>query len=152
MNKKSMIDVAYEVIEEEYRAFSFKELYDKVTTILEFDDETKTRNIGIFYTQLTVDGRFLCLTNNTWDLKDRHSYAASHDESAKEAYGAIEEEHSEKTEEDAQEEKEYNAAIEGKNDDVIPEKDETESEDAPTEGDDEEEGPSLDTKDILKSI
>lgn len=150
MNKKSMIDAAYDILEEGGKSYSFKELYDEVATSLEIDEETKTKKIGIFYTQLTVDGRFLCLGNNNWDLKERHTYAASHDDSANLAYSQIDEESANKDKEDEEDDKEYNAATEGKEDSIVPEKDEGESEDNPVDGD--EEGSGLDTNDLLKSI
>ncbi len=150
MNKKSMIDAAYDILEEGGKSYSFKELYDEVATSLEIDEETKAKKIGIFYTQLTVDGRFLCLGNNTWDLKERHTYAASHDDSANLAYSQIDEESANKDKEDEEDDKEYNAATEGKEDSIVPEKDEGESEDNPVDGD--EEGSGLDTNDLLKSI
>ncbi len=145
-----MIDAAYDILEEGGKSYSFKELYDEVATSLEIDEETKTKKIGIFYTQLTVDGRFLCLGNNTWDLKERHTYAASHDDSANLAYSQIDEESANKDKEDEEDDKEYNAATEGKEDSIVPEKDEGESEDNPVDGD--EEGSGLDTNDLLKSI
>lgn len=150
MNNKSMIDVAFDIIEEGKKTVSFKDLYDEVATILEFDDATKTKNIGIFYTQLTVDGRFLCLGNNTWDLKVKHSYAASHDDSANLAYSQIDEESANKEKEDEEEDKEYNASVAGKDENVIAEKEEGDSDETTGESDDEEEPTSIDASDLIK--
>ncbi len=152
MNKKSMIDVAYDVINGGSKIYTFKELYDEVATILEMDDATKAKNIGIFYTQLTVDGRFLSLGNNTWDLKIRHSYAVCHDDSVNLAYTQIDEESANKDQEDEEDEKEYNAAIEGKEEPIVAEKETVESEENPVESEDGEETSNLDTNDLLKSI
>ncbi len=147
---KSMIDVAFDIIEEKNKTVSFKDLYDEVATILEFDEATKTRNIGIFYTQLTVDGRFLCLGNNTWDLKVKHSYAASHDDSANLAYSQIDEESANKEKEDEEEDKEYNASVAGKDESVIVEKEEGDSDESQGDNDDEEDSSSIDASDLLK--
>ncbi len=152
MDKKSMIDVAYDVIEQGAKAYTFKELYDEVAAILEMDDATKTRNIGIFYTQLTIDGRLLSLGNNTWDLKIRHSYAAYHDDSSNLAYSQMDEESANKEEEDKEEDDEYNASVEGKEEPIIAEKEAGESEDNSSDSEDGEEEGNIDTSDLLKSI
>ena len=152
MDKKSMIDVAYDVINDGSKVYTFKELYEEVAKILEMDDASKAKNIGIFYTQLTVDGRFLSLGNNTWDLKIRHAYAVCHDDSVNLAYTQIDEESANKDQEDEEDEKEYNAAIEGKEEPIVSEKENSESEDTPSDGEDDEESSNLDTNDLLKSI
>lgn len=113
MDKKSMIEVAYDILKKEQTVYTFKKLYDEVAATLEMDEETKKRNIGEFYTQLTVDGHFVALGDNTWDLRERHTYEKSHDESINEVYNDVEDD-SGADEEDKQEEKEYNAEIEGK--------------------------------------
>lgn len=113
MENKSMIDAAYEIVKGENKIFTFKELYDHVAVILDMDDEKKLKNIGEFYTELTIDGRFVALGDNTWDLRERHTYEKSHDESINEVYNDVEDD-SGADEEDKQEEKEYNAEIEGK--------------------------------------
>ncbi len=113
MEKKSMIEVAYAIAKKGEKVYTFKELYDEVATILEMDDATKMRNIGVFYTQLTIDGHFVALGDNTWDLRERHTYEKSHDDSINEVYNEVEDD-SGADEEDKLEEKEYNAEIEGK--------------------------------------
>lgn len=34
-------------------------------------------NIAQFYTDLSLDGRFLNMSQNTWDLRSRHTYSES---------------------------------------------------------------------------
>lgn len=113
MEKKSMIDVAYEIVKEGQKVYSFKELYDEVAVTLDMADDLKMRNIGEFYTELTIDGRFVALGDNTWDLRERHTYEKSHDESINEVYNDVDDD-SGADEEDKEEEKAYNAEIEGK--------------------------------------
>ena len=133
MDKQSMIDVAYAIIKKEGKIFTFKELYNEVASNLEMDDATKIKNIGEFYTQLTVDGRFVALVDNTWDLRERHTYEKSHDESINEVYKEVEDD-SDVDAVDKQEEKEYNAEIEGK-EIVEDDSDEEVSSDADSEDD-----------------
>ena len=108
-----MIDVAYEIVKEGQKVYSFKELYDEVAVTLDMADDLKMRNIGEFYTELTIDGRFVALGDNTWDLRERHTYEKSHDESINEVYNDVDDD-SGADEEDKEEEKAYNAEIEGK--------------------------------------
>lgn len=133
MDKQSMIDVAYAIIKKEGKIITFKELYNEVALNLEMDDATKIKNIGEFYTQLTVDGRFVALGDNTWDLRERHTYEKSHDESINEVYNEVEDD-SDVDAVDKQEEKEYNAEIEGK-EIVEDDSDEETSSDADSEDD-----------------
>lgn len=127
-----MIEVAYAIAKEGEKVYTFKELYDEVATILGMDDATKMRNIGVFYTQLTIDGHFVALGDNTWDLRERHTYEKSHDDSINEVYNEVEDD-SGADEEDKLEEKEYNAEIEGK--EIIDTEDEEEEDSTdPEEG------------------
>ncbi len=103
---KSMIEVAYEVLKERdslpvtERAIAFKELYAKVNGILEMTEEEISDKIGIFYSDLTFDGRFVELAkNNLWDLRSNHTYSATHID-IKDVYSDIE------TKDDDQEEEE----------------------------------------------
>lgn len=127
--KKSMIDEAYAIVKGDPKVFTFKELYDLVALNLEMSDEQKMKNIGEFYTELTIDGRFVALGDNTWDLRERHTYEKSHDESINEVYNEVDDDSS-LDDEDKQEEKEYNAEIEGK--EII----DDEAEEAPAEQED----------------
>jgi DNA-directed RNA polymerase subunit delta len=131
MKQTSMIDVAYELVKEGDKAYSFKELYDAVALSLEFDEGMKMKNIGEFYTELTVDGRFYGLGGNVWDLRERHNHTKTRDAALEEAYAEAADD-SGADEEDKQEEKEYNAEIEGKS-----LADETEEE---SSGDEDDEG------------
>ena len=70
---KSMSDVAYEIMSGKKRAISFSVLWQEVSK------KTKVSNdhIAEFYSDLTVDGRFVCLKDNKWDLKNRRKFAES---------------------------------------------------------------------------
>lgn len=109
--KKSMIDLAYEIASKSGEAHAFKDLYEEVALILEFNDEEKAKNIGQFYTELTLDGRFVNLGDNTWDLRVNHTYEKSHID-VNDVYTEVDED-TDADEEDKKEEKEYNALLEG---------------------------------------
>lgn len=109
--EKSMIETAYEIMEASNTPIAFTAFYDKIGEALAMSPEEKNERIGDFYTDLTLDGRFVSLTDNTWDLRSRHTYDKVHID-VNDVYSQVEE--SDADEEDKKEEKEYNAEIEGK--------------------------------------
>ncbi|MDD3383551.1 MAG: DNA-directed RNA polymerase subunit delta [Bacilli bacterium] len=76
--KKSMVTVAYEVMSKKKKAVEFLKLYDEISQTLGFDEEARAKNISSFYTQLILDGRFVTLGENTWDLRSRHTFDKVH--------------------------------------------------------------------------
>ena len=67
----SMLDVALKILTDAKTSLPFRELYDKIAEELKMTDSEKKENIGIFYTYLTLDGHFVALTDNHWDLRSR---------------------------------------------------------------------------------
>lgn len=126
---KSMLDVAYEIMSSHKKETTFKDLYDAIAKELSMDDQEKMGHLGEFYTELTLDGRFVALTDNVWDLRARHTYDKVHID-VNDVYSDVEE--GDEDEEDAEEEKEYNAAVEGKD---VPSEEASseEADDSPTE-------------------
>ena len=76
---ESMVDVAYSVLKEMEEKISFKELYAKVTELIGLSEEEATNKMSMFYTNLSLDGRFAALKNGEWDLKERCVYDAKDD-------------------------------------------------------------------------
>lgn len=72
--QKSMRDIAFEILSQKKNPVAFDKLWKEVTEILELSDEEANAKIGTFYTHITLDGRFVLLENNTWDLRTRHKY------------------------------------------------------------------------------
>jgi DNA-directed RNA polymerase subunit delta len=114
-NTKSMLDAAYELMSKSKKETTFVDLYNAIGKELAMSDDEKKARIGNFYTDLTLDGRFVALTDNVWDLRSRHTYDKVHID-VNDVYSDVEE--GDEDEEDEEEEKEYNAAVEGK--DVAP--------------------------------
>lgn len=107
----SLPETAFEVLTAANGTMTFAELYGKVAEIAEMSEEEKAARIGQFYTDISLDGRFVCLSDNFWDLRSRHSYDKVHiDMDA--AYSVGEE--AEQDAEDKKENEEYDAAVQGK--------------------------------------
>lgn len=75
--KKSMIEVAYQVLTNNNGAMPFVDLWKDVSQKMGFTQTQFEDNIAQFYTDLSLDGRFLNMSQNTWDLRSRHTYSES---------------------------------------------------------------------------
>lgn len=73
-NSKSMLDVAYEIACENNGPISFKDLVNEVASRLAMNEEELNKRISRFYTNLSLDGRFVTLGENVWDLRNRHTF------------------------------------------------------------------------------
>ncbi len=75
--KKSMIDNAFDILTAEKKAMRFLDLWQIVSKEMGFTPSQADDNIATFYTDLSLDGRFASLPQNTWDLRKRQTMAAS---------------------------------------------------------------------------
>lgn len=73
-NQKSMRDIAYDLLSKKKNPVAFDKLWKEVSEILGLSEEEALTKIGTFYTHITLDGRFVLLENNTWDLRSRHKF------------------------------------------------------------------------------
>lgn len=71
--KKSMIETAYEVLSHENKVMKFLELWNIVSKEMGFNQQQHDDNIAQFYSDLSIDGRFVNLPGNEWDLRKRQS-------------------------------------------------------------------------------
>ena len=89
MDDKSLIDVAYDVLTERYsevhadgaevEPMPFLELLLETGRRKGIDGESELIKIASkFYTQLTIDGRFVIKENNTWVLREHEKYESVH--------------------------------------------------------------------------
>lgn len=72
--EKSMCNVAYDILKEVNEKVSFNALWNTVCERLGISEEDKMNLISNFYTQLTLDGRFMFLDENYWDLRANHTF------------------------------------------------------------------------------
>ena len=80
MNDKSLLDYGFDVLSASKDPVKFIELFNKsleLSGLQLSDNEIKTR-MSKFYTQLSLDGRFITLTDNYWDLRSRHVFEKVH--------------------------------------------------------------------------
>lgn len=72
--KKAMIDVAYDLMKPKKKAMNFIKLWDEVCQINGYNEAQAEDRIAQFYSDLSLDDRFVNVGKNCWDLKERHTY------------------------------------------------------------------------------
>lgn len=69
IEEMSMIEIAYEFLKEEKTTFTYLDLLKQVADLKGLTEDQVKEKIGYLYTNLNVDGRFVCLGDNVWGLK-----------------------------------------------------------------------------------
>jgi len=75
---ESMKDVAYSLLKDHRKPIVFVDLFKEVALKLEMTPDEMNVKIALFYTDITLDGRFVDLKDNTWDLRERQTYDKVH--------------------------------------------------------------------------
>ena len=71
MVETSMLDIAYNLIVERGQPVSFKDIWERITKEIK---EATPERMSRFYTNLTLDGRFVALGGNMWDLRTNYTF------------------------------------------------------------------------------
>ena len=72
---KAMIDVAFELMNKKKKPVVFLKVWEDVATMMGFTPQQEEDNIAQFYNDLSLDDRFVCVGDNKWDLRSRHTYS-----------------------------------------------------------------------------
>ncbi len=72
--KKSMIDVAFDLVSKKKKPATFLKIWEEVSQMVGLTPEQEEDNIAQFYTDLSLDERFVHVGDNKWDLRSRHTY------------------------------------------------------------------------------
>ena len=109
---KSLIEFAYEFVSSHEGSVNFTEIWNYVKEQSGLSEEDAAKKAGQFFTNMMLDGRFVTLGENEWDLRIRHKFEKVHIDMS-EVYSDVEtyDEDSEEEEEEA----EYNSAFEDEN-------------------------------------
>ena len=125
---KSLLDYAFDYVSGQKEPSKFQDIWNYCVKEAGLSEEEANKRVSRFYTNLMLDGRFVTLGENQWDLRTRHKYESVHIDMS-EVYSEVEA-HDEDSEED-EEEAEYNAVFEDdkkdKDDDMLSEDEEEES-------------------------
>lgn len=64
-----MIELAHILLTDKKKVVNFTDMYEKVAELKKFTKKDKEAYISQFYTDLSVDGRFLAMGSNKWGLR-----------------------------------------------------------------------------------
>lgn len=80
MEQKSLINHAFDVLNESQKPISFKELFFNASkrADLVLSEAAMKDKMASLYSQLTVDGRFVMVGNGMWDLINRYKFDEVH--------------------------------------------------------------------------
>lgn len=106
--ERSLIEYAYDYVSGKKTSSSFKDIWAYVVKEAGLTDEEAAARVSKFYTNLMLDGRFVTLGENEWDLRVRHTFDKVHID-MKDVYSDVES--SDEDQEEQEEENEYNAVL-----------------------------------------
>ena len=75
---KSLIELAYEFVSSHKDSVNFKEIWEYVKKEAGLSEEQASAKVGQFFTNMMLDGRFITLGENEWDLRERHVFDKVH--------------------------------------------------------------------------
>ena len=106
---KSLLDYAYDYVSNQSQQSKFQDIWAYCVKEAGLSEEEAAAKVSRFYTNLMLDGRFVTLGENEWDLRVRHKFEKVHIDMS-EVYSEVEESYDDSEEEE--EEAEYNKAFE----------------------------------------
>ena len=80
MSKKSLLDYGFEILSGSDKPMKFLDLFNKTIELagLVLSESELKAKMSKFYTQLSLDERFIILPENYWDLSSRHEFKQIH--------------------------------------------------------------------------
>ena len=106
---KSLIEHAYDFVSKHKEAVNFNDIWEYVKKEAGLSEEEAKRKVGQFFTNMMLDGRFITLGENEWDLRERHSFDKVHID-MRDVYSDVQT--SDNDSEEEEEEEEYNKVFE----------------------------------------
>ena len=75
---KSLIELAYEFVSKSETQVPFVKIWEYVKKEAGLSEEVAAKKAGQFFTNMMLDGRFVTLGENEWDLRSRHTFDKVH--------------------------------------------------------------------------
>ena len=103
---KSLLEYAYDYVSQQTQPSKFADIWAYCIKEAGLSDEEATAKVSRFYTNLMLDGRFVTLGENEWDLRIRQKFEKVHIDMS-EVYSDVEtsDDDSEEEEEEAESKK-----------------------------------------------
>ncbi|MCT8140074.1 DNA-directed RNA polymerase subunit delta [Anaerobacillus sp. CMMVII] len=80
IKEMSMVEISYELMKSEKQPFLYGDLVKRVAEIKGMSESEVMDRISYLYTDLNVDGRFICLGENRWGLRTWYPYEQADEE------------------------------------------------------------------------
>jgi DNA-directed RNA polymerase subunit delta len=147
VQEMSLIEIATALFNEQKQSVTFGELITEIKKITGFTDEDLKGKLSQFYTDLNIDGRFICIGENQWGLRAWYPYDQIEEETTpqvktkkKKAKKAVDEDDIDADEFDEldEEELEFDDLDDYEEDEVEEEFDDVDEDDDDADDDDEE--------------
>ncbi|MGM0875118.1 MAG: DNA-directed RNA polymerase subunit delta [Bacillota bacterium] len=74
IKEMAMVEVAYELFLEGKKPYIFSDLVKEISTHLGLTKQQVEDKIAQFYTDINIDGRFICVGENMWGLRTWYPY------------------------------------------------------------------------------
>lgn len=69
-----MVNVAFDLMSKKKKPVTFLKLWEDVATMMGYTQQQEEDNIAQFYSDMSLDERFVCVGDNKWDLRSRHTF------------------------------------------------------------------------------
>lgn len=69
INEMAMVDLAYQMLNQSKKPAYYRDLYKELTEMKNMSESEAMDMIAQVYTEINLDGRFICLGDNLWGLK-----------------------------------------------------------------------------------
>lgn len=69
LSEMAMVDIAFEILKEANRPYHFRELMEIIADMRNMSQEQMMAMLAQVYTEINIDGRFVCVGENLWGLK-----------------------------------------------------------------------------------
>ncbi|WP_027408049.1 DNA-directed RNA polymerase subunit delta [Anoxybacteroides tepidamans] len=80
LQEMSLVEIAYLIMTEKKEALPFQQLVHEIAALANLTEEEVQTRLAQFYTDLNIDGRFICIGENRWGLRAWYPYDQTEDE------------------------------------------------------------------------
>ncbi|OAO79465.1 DNA-directed RNA polymerase delta subunit [Anoxybacillus flavithermus] len=80
LREMSFVELAYLLLCEKKQTVSFQEMIEQLVAIKGLSESEVSARLAQFYTDLNVDGRFICVGETAWGLRSWYPYDQTEDE------------------------------------------------------------------------
>ncbi|OAT71843.1 DNA-directed RNA polymerase subunit delta [Parageobacillus thermoglucosidasius] len=80
LREMSFVELASLVLSEKKEALSFQQLVNEVAALIGLSEQEIKKRLAQYYTDLNIDGRFICVGENVWGLRVWYPFDQTEDE------------------------------------------------------------------------